>query len=113
MLSPMTRVFFGFPAEDLDRDTFIGHVAIEYGGRLRGDCSLRFSNNSMDVLGLPVPGTEGPPKYDQETLMFERRADNTFELTLGNASQVRQWQQKSAAIDADYRMSSGRRWGVF
>lgn len=113
MLSPMTRVFFGFQAQDLDRDTYIGHVAIEYGGHIRGDCSLRFSNNAMDVLGLPIPGTEGPAQYDQETLMFERRADGTFGLTLGSAPHVRQWQQKSAAIGADYSMTSGRRWGVF
>jgi hypothetical protein len=37
MLSAMTRVFFGFPATDVDRDTFIGNVAIEYHHVRRND----------------------------------------------------------------------------
>ena len=85
MLSAMTRVFFGFPTRDVDRDTRIGEIAIEYQNVRRNDCSLRFSNNSMDVLTLAVPGAGGPPHHDRGTLLFTKNADRSgfwFELTL-------------------------------
>jgi hypothetical protein len=116
MLSAMSRVFFGFPARDVDRDTRIGEIAIEYQRVRRNDCSLRFSNNSMDVLTLPVPGAGGPPRYDQETLLFKKIVDNQglwFALSLGNAVQIRTWRQRSNSVSACYQMSSGRQWGVF
>jgi HKD family nuclease len=113
MMSRMTRVFFGFPARDVGTDTTIGQVAIRYGGHVRPDCSLRFSNNSMDVLGLPVPGTEGPTRYDKETLIFTRLPGGTFELQLGTVADRTKWIQRSKAIDALHTMTSGRKWGVF
>lgn len=116
MLSPMTRVFFGFPARDLPRDTLIGHAKIEYDGHLRPDCSLRFSNNSMDVLTLPIPGTEGPSSYDQKTILFEKivkSGTRRFLLKIGNKTLVKQWRQHSQSVSADYAMSSGRKWGAF
>lgn len=117
MLSPMMRVFFGFPARDLARDTFIGDVSIQYRAHRRNDCSLRFSNNSMDVLTLPLPGTEeGPPAYDQETLLFEKEAERRglrFVLRLGTPGERNRWRQRSQRVDGHYRMSSGREWGVF
>ena len=116
MLSPMTRVYFGFRATNVSTDTLIGHVALEYGAYLRPDCSLRFSNNSMDVLTLPVPGAGGPPSYDQEALLFERVADpagSRFVLRLGTKAQKKSWYKASDAISASFKMSSGRQWGVF
>lgn len=113
MLKRNTRVFFGFPARDLDPDTTVGHVAIEYAGNTRGDCSLRFSNNSMDVLTLPVPGVEGPPAYDQETICFEQIGVRKFRLILGTRRDVTNWKRQSEAIDGAFRMTSGREWGVF
>ncbi len=116
MLSPMTRVFFGFPARDLPRDTRIGYVKIEYKRHLRPDCSLRFSNNSMDVLTLPVPGAEGPSSYDQKTILFERivkAGARCFVLTVGSKAMVNQWRQRSQSVSGDFSMSSGRKWGVF
>lgn len=113
MLKRNTRVFFGFPARDLDPDTAVGQIAIEYGGHVRPDCSLRFSNNSMDVLGLPIPGTEGPAKYDQETLCFERTGVRQFRLTIGSGGDVATWRRRSKIIDGHFKMSSGREWGVF
>ena len=113
MLKRNTRIFFGFPARDLDRDTALGHVAIEYGGNVRNDCSLRFSNNSMDVLTLPVPGVDGPAAYDQEVICFERAGVRQFRLVMGAHRDVARWIRKSNAIDGFFRMSSGREWGVF
>lgn len=113
MLKRNTRVYFGFPARDLDPDTAVGHVAIEYDGNTRDDCSLRFSNNSMDVLTLPVPGTEGPAAYDQKAIHFERIGVRQFRLVLGLPKDVTRWKKQSEAIGGHFRMSSGREWGVF
>lgn len=113
MMSPMTRVYFGFPATDVPPDTAIGTVSIRYGRDVRGDRSIRFSNNSMDVLTLPVPGDGGPPAYDREPLLFEKRPDKTFALRLGTPAERREWEKKSNRIGATFRMSSGRTWGVF
>ena len=116
MLSALTRVFFGFPATEVPRDTLIGHARIEFQGHERTDCSLRFSNNSMDVLTLPIPGTEGPPRYDGETLLFEQVVDSVgvkYMLRIGSALDRRAWRHQSRRISGDFKMTSGREWGVF
>ena len=116
MLSALTRVFFGFPAIGVPRDTLIGHVRVEFQGHERTDCSLRFSNNSMDVLTLPIPGTEGPPRYDSETLLFEQMVDSAgvkYILRIGSALERRAWRNQSRRVFGDFKMTSGREWGVF
>jgi len=116
MMSPMTRVFFGFPATDVATDTLLGYVRIRFDRRLRDDCSLRFSNNSMDVLTLPVPGSEGPETYDQKTLLFQEKVDSRgslFDLTLGTTREVQEWRRRSRAINGLVTMTSGREWGIF
>lgn len=113
MLKRNTRVFFGFPAQDLQRDSRIGSIEIEFNGQTRHDCPLRFSNNHMDVLTLPIPGTEGPTKYDQKTLCFSRIGPRKFRLELGKKSNVPQWKRKSRSIDGLFKMRSGRKWGVY
>ena len=113
MLSRMSRVFFGFPSIDLPRDTTVGTVSISFREHRRDDCSLRFSNNAMDVLGLPIPDEGGPSKYDDECLHFERKNDGCFELSLGQTTQKAKWVRSSAKIDALHSMKSGRQWGVY
>ena len=116
MMSPMTRVFFGFPAENLSRDTLIGRIAIEFDGYVRADCSLRYSNNSMEVLTLPIPVSQGPPAYDQETLLFERVVDNSgtrFLLSIGAPGEIANWIADSSSIASLHSMRGGRQWGVF
>ena len=116
MLSPMTRIFFGLPAEDVPKDTRVGYVRIEFDGNERGNCALRYSNNAMDVLGLPIPGTEGPLKYDGQTLLFEQVIDLAgakYILRLGSAHDQRSWYTKSNRISGAFKMTSGRQWGVF
>ena len=115
MMSRMTRVFFGFPAEELPRDSHVGDVQIQFGARSDA-YSLRFSNNAMDVLNLPVPGRGGPSTYDDRVLLFERQAQRgieNFVLTLGDAREIRGWERRSEQIDGSYHMTSGRPWGVF
>ena len=113
MMKRNTRVFFGFLARDLATDTLIGHVAIKYGGNLRPKCSLRFSNNSMDVLTLPIPDSEGPAKYDQETICFKQVGVRQYRLILGRSREKSKWKRRSSAIGGAFKMKSGRQWGVF
>lgn len=116
MMSPMSRVFFGFPAVEVDRDTLVGHVLIQFERNLPRDHSLRYSNNAMDVLSLPIPETEGPTSYDQEVLHFQRLvvgSNQKFVLRLGNGQEVRKWRQASERILGAITMTSGRRWGVY
>ena len=111
MMKRNTRVFFGFPATDLARDSIIGEVTIEMDGRSNQGRTLRFSNNSMDVIGLPIP-EDGEP-YDQETLHFEQVGVRAFRLTIGSKPKIRRWKQRSKTIDGVLRMKSGRQWGVY
>ena len=113
MLKRNSRVFFGFPASDLTRDSLIGHVAIEFDGQVRPDCSLRFSNNHMDVLTLPVPDAGGPPTYDNEILCFKRIDVRTFRLRLGTRRKASDWKRRSLMINASLALRSGRKWGVY
>lgn len=116
MMTPMTRVFFGFPAADLSTDTAIGHVPIRYLTTVSASRSLRFSNNSMDVLSLPVPGAGGPSSYDFQSLLFTRKVEKgttIFELSIGSKTQRKSWEAKSKKAGGHFQMQSGREWGVF
>ena len=113
MMKRNSRVFFGFPAADLDPDTLVGRAAITYGGRELDDCSLRFSNNSMDVLTLPVPGDGGPPAYDEQVLCFRRTGVRCFELSVGSTGDGEKWRRRSERVSSAFRMTSGRAWGVY
>ena len=113
MLKRNSRVFFGFSARDLKPDSLIGSVAIRFGGHLRSECPMRFSNNAMDVLTLPVPSSEGPERYDQETLHFKQVGVREFELTLALRHHATRWKRRSQSIEGAFGMKSGREWGVY
>lgn len=112
MMKRFTRVFFGFAATDLPRNTSIGHLYIAHGGR-NHDCSLRFGHNGMDVLYLPVPGENDQSAYDQKTLLFETLDEGGFRLSVGTGRDKRSWRSRSRAIGACFSMTSGRQWGIF
>lgn len=113
MMKRFTRVFFGIPARDVPTDTNVGTIAVRYGSHLRNDCTIRYSNNSMDVLTLPVPGSGGPPTYDNRILHFERRDDGTFTLRVLPKSSRSLFRKRSMRLDAAFKMSSGRQFGVY
>ena len=113
MMKRNSRVFFGFAARDLEQNSTIGNVTIGYGQNWRHDCSIRFSDNSMDVLTLPVPDAGGPRTYDQKTLHFERVGVRKFKLTVGTRQEKKNWRQRSRTVEGDFRMKSGRTWGVY
>lgn len=113
MMKRNSRVFFGFSAADLPQNSAVGSIAIRYGSDTRSDCPLRFSDNSMDVLTLPVPGDGGPDAYDHKTLHFKRVDVRTFVLTIGGSKATGRWQRRSVTVGGAHRMKSGRRWGVY
>ena len=113
MMKRNARVFFGFDAADLDRDTTIGDVIIQFDNKAPQRRPLRFSNNSMDVLTLPVPGSEGPVEYDNRTLHFQQTGLRVFRLSLGSRADLKRWKRRSATIGGKLAMKGGRQWGVY
>jgi hypothetical protein len=114
MMTPLTRVFFGVPATGVPQNTPLRHIELQFDENNPVERSLTFSDNGMDKLTLPMPGQDGPPKYDKRTLLFTRVGPRNFRLELGAAGEKRLWIQQSKAIDAFHVMpSQGRKWGVF
>jgi hypothetical protein len=74
---------------------------------------MRFGNNYMDKLNLPIPTDEGPEEYEGTTLLFERRADGAFNMLVGTSADVRGWKRRSRRQGTLYQMRSGREYGVF
>lgn len=113
MMKRLSRVFFGFAPTNVPKNSHIGDVELNFAGAEVGVFSLTYSDNKMDKLVLPVPGFIAPAAYDNEYLLFKRWQPGSFELSIGNNSLRNQWRKKSLAIDAAYKMTSGREWGVF
>lgn len=113
MMKRLSRVFFGFEPKAVPTNTHIGDVEIRIGDGQGARFSLTYSDNKMDKLVLPMPGVEGVPGYDNQYLLFRRTKPGVFELTVEAKAKAIQWAKKSAAVDAAFRMSRGRVWGVF
>lgn len=113
MMTPLSRVFFGVPPVAVPQNSPLTHVEIAFAGNEPRECSLTFSDNGMDKLTLPLPGTFGPAKYDNQNLLFRRIQPGCFALNVGTASERRTWKRRSKAISASFTMTSGRAWGVF
>lgn len=107
-----TRVFFGFGDAALARNSPIGSVRVLYQTH-SGMRNLRFGNNSMDKLDLPIPALEGPPTYQNQTLLFARETPTSFRLSVGDAPEIATWKARSRAAGTLFRMQSGREFGVF
>jgi HKD family nuclease len=107
-----SRVFFGFSAANVPKNSPIGTVQIHgrHGAVAR---NIRFGNNMMDKLDLPMPGTDGPPSYANTTLLFTRRSDDTYDMRVGTSAEITRWKRYSRAKRTLYRMQSGREFGVF
>jgi len=107
-----SRLFFGFGDGKLPKNSHIGNVRILYGTH-SASRNLRFGNNSMDKLDLPIPDVEGPPSYSGQTLLFTRESPATFRLTLGTAADIMAWKAQSRAMGTLFTMRSRREFGVF
>lgn len=117
MMRAMTRVFFGVRATEVPRDTHLGELAIRYDGHTSWDRTLRYSNNAMDVLTVPVPGTPtGPPEYDNETLVLSKTSSGgslVYDLTIATARDRAALVLRSKKVGGHFVMSSGRKFGVY
>jgi hypothetical protein len=113
MMKRLSRVFFGFEPISVPENSAIGTISIRYDIAVRDDCSLTYSDNKMDKLVLPIPDDGGPESYDNKVLMFERISSGNFKLVLGTEKDVPRWKKKSQQINACFKMTGGRQWGVF
>ncbi len=108
-----SRVFFGFGTGNVPRNSPLGTVRIRYGRHTR-DCNMRFGNNSMDKLNLPIPGDPGPETYRNQTLLFQRKSNGVFSMRLGSPQEINEWKRLSRQQATLFRMSnSGREYGTF
>jgi len=107
-----TRVFFGFGDGPLPKNSPIGTVRIRYGSYSTSR-NLRFGNNQMDKLDLPIPGQEGPSTYRDQTLLFTREPDGSFRMTVGTPEEITNWKTRSRTMGTSFQMRSGRAYGVF
>lgn len=113
MLKRMTRVFFGFVANDVPENSHVGIVQISFNNNEFKEYSLTYSDNKMDKLVLPIPDDDGPQSYDNKVLHFKAVGIRKFELRVSPISQILRFRKKSEAVDGAFKMKSGREWGVF
>lgn len=113
MMKRLSRVFFGVPPIAVPEDSLLKWIELTFENKDPKQCSLTYSNNKMDKLTLPIPGDAGPVSYDQKFLLFSQTGTSNFKLTLGTKSDKSKWLKRSKALGADFKMSSGRSWGVF
>jgi hypothetical protein len=90
-----TRVYFGFPPDEVPRNTVFGEVMIQCDGWSAVARSVRFGNNTMDKVNVPVPGEDGPDSYDDSWLHFERMGASRFLLKVGSAKDAEGWRKRS------------------
>lgn len=113
MLKRMSRVFFGFVANDVPENSPVGTIQISFNNNGFKEYSLTYSDNKMDKLVLPIPGDDGPQSYDNKVLHFRAVGPRKFELRINPISQISRFRKRSEAVDGAFKMKSGREWGVF
>ncbi|MFE4835299.1 hypothetical protein ACFRAU_11545 [Arthrobacter sp. NPDC056691] len=111
-----TRVFFGFSAKNVSKDTPLGTVEIRVGSHPYVGRTMRFANNGMDIINLPIPEQNGVESYEGTFLVFTRdRLSDTdrarFTLTVTNAEGLADLKE-SASNNLDLFMHSGRGYGL-
>ena len=107
-----TRIFFGFSSKNVPRDTTLGTVEIRVAGHLYVVRSIRFANNGMDIIGLPIPEQFGVDSYQDTILIFSRDSGSGhFTLTVTDAPGLSAY-IASASNSVELAMNGGRRYGL-
>jgi hypothetical protein len=80
------------------------------------DVNLRFGDNSMEKINLPIPDVAGPPTYDNAFIIFTRNGTSAsgiakFTLDVADAAGLAA-RQRAARASEDFAMQGGRRWGL-
>lgn len=112
-----TRVFFGFPATLVGKNTIIGYIEVQVAGFDPIQRSVRYADNSMDKVNLPVPGRNGPSTYDNSYLIFDHAGLapgglQQFQLTVTDLAGLNA-RRNSSRNAVDLQMTSGRPYGLF
>jgi hypothetical protein len=108
-----TRVYFGISPNTVPRNTVLGRVILQYDAMHPRACSVRFADNSMDKVNLPIPGRDGPENYDNAVVHFERLHRRRFRVTLGTHDDLALWKQKSQEQGTQHKLSGGREFGFY
>ena len=67
-------MFFGFSPGAVPKNTTFGSVLLQVPEYPQVTRTVRFGNNHMDKINLPVPGIAAPPGgYHQQNLVFMRQ----------------------------------------
>ncbi len=113
MMKRMSRVFFGFEPTNLEENSALGTIRITFANNQPKDYSFTYSDNKMDKLVLPIPGSDGPSAYDNEIVVFTKKAIRLFEMRIAKSNEKNALLKKSTAVGGAFKMSSGREWGVY
>lgn len=113
-----SRVFFGFPAQDLPKNSPIGGIPLLLGGTIHEDRHLRYGDNAMDKLDLPIPVGE-TIDYRHQTILFTRMVGPSgevrFRMQIAGSGDRARWRAKSRKKSALFKFAGGstREFGVF
>lgn len=86
---------------------------LQYGNKPAQSRSIRFANNQMDKVNLPIPNHDGPPSYDHSFILFERIGDQNFKIMLAKGRDRQSWLRKSKEQGLNYQFTGGRKYGFF
>ncbi|GGK97267.1 hypothetical protein GCM10007382_16920 [Salinibacterium xinjiangense] len=108
-----TRVFFGFDSRNVSKNTTLGYVEIRISGHdYVKKRSIRFADNGMDIIGLPIPERYGVGTYQDTILIFTRDPTHArFTLTVTDQAGLAD-RRAAAANNVELSMSHGRRYGL-
>jgi HKD family nuclease len=112
-----TRVFFGFPATQVGKNTILGYIDAQVTGFNAVRRSVRYADNSMDKVNLPIPERDGPASYDNAYLIFDRTGlapsgVPLFQLVVTDLAGLNA-RRNAARNSIDLNMASGRPYGLF
>lgn len=106
------RVFFNESPAPVEKNHIFGPIRLRLGGETYHG-TLKYGDNGMDKLNLPPCYHPGPKTYVDSTVLFTRRRDGSFDMTVGGSVLGRRWKSISANQGTSFRMRSGREWGAF
>jgi hypothetical protein len=108
-----TRVFFGFQPQAVSRNTVFGQITLQYEEMAPRSRGVRFGNNSMDKINLPIPGDDGPESYDNSVVHFEKLGPKRFRVKLAGAGDAERWREESEEQGMRYELAGGRQFGFY
>ncbi len=108
-----TRVYFGFSPAPVSPNTILGNVTMRYADKQPNARSVRFGDNHMDKVNLPIPGEDGPASYDNTYVHFERIGKRSFKVTLSTDNEQQIWRKTSVKQQMLYALAGGREYGFY